>query len=183
MSRFVVIDKETQNKLSVDGQRIVLNDASIVKTGLHREDVAEFIQDGNNLILKLKNGDVIVIENFFVKYEDQLESDLVFEDDECAFLWFDWNNGAVGFKEITGLEALLPEVTSGMGMLPWIAGGAALIGGGVALAGGSSSKDSPVAPKPPVVTINPIVPSDEEKTTLTGTVDNPNAEVTVNVGG
>ncbi|MQW92006.1 BapA prefix-like domain-containing protein, partial [Acinetobacter sp. dk771] len=181
MSNFVVIDKETQDKVSVDGQHIVLNDASIVKTGLHREDVSEFLQDGNNLILKLKNGDIIVIENFFVQYEDQLTSDLVFEDDECAFLWFDLTDGVVSFKELSGLELLLPVPPADLGVLPWIAGG--LVGGGLALIDGGSSKDSPVAPKAPVITIDPVRPSENENTTLTGTVDNPNADVTVNVGG
>uniref|UniRef100_UPI0027D1F145 hypothetical protein n=1 Tax=Acinetobacter sp. YH12117 TaxID=2601104 RepID=UPI0027D1F145 len=35
----------------------------------------------------------------------------------------------------------------------------------------------------PSVTIDPIVPGDGENTTLTGTVNNPEADVTVNVGG
>src|SRR5690606_10048745 len=42
---------------------------------------------------------------------------------------------------------------------------------------------TPVAPEAPSVTIDPIVPGDGDNTTLTGTVDNPEADVTVNVGG
>ncbi|WP_180046016.1 BapA prefix-like domain-containing protein, partial [Acinetobacter sp. YH12117] len=181
MTNFIVIDKDSLSKSTVNSANITLTEASIVHTKMHRDDVAEFIRDGNNLVLKLKNGEVIVIENFFVQYEDQLTSDLVFEDDECAFLWFDMTDGVVSFKELSGLELLLPVPPVDLGLLPWIAGG--LVGGGLALIDGGSSKDSPVAPEAPSVTIDPIVPGDGENTTLTGTVNNPEADVTVNVGG
>ena len=139
MSQFIVIDKDTQSKINVDGQHIVLNDAAIVKTGLKHEDVAEFVQDGNHLILKLKNGDVVVIENFFMTYDDQLKSDLVFEDDECAFLWFDLQDGVAAFKEISGLEVLLPAAPQGgLGGLPWVVGG--LVAGGTVLASDNKKK-------------------------------------------
>ncbi|PWD84031.1 Ig-like domain-containing protein, partial [Ignatzschineria cameli] len=79
-STFLVVNKKSSNEMTVNGSKIVLHDASIVHTGLYRADVAEFIQEGNNLVLKLKNGQVIVIENFFVLHDD-LHSDVLFEDD------------------------------------------------------------------------------------------------------
>lgn len=140
MQNIVIVDKETLNKINVSDDKIILKDASIIHTKLHRDDVAEFIQNGTTLIVKLKNGDILTIENFFTQYDDGLVSDLVFEDDECAFLWFDWNNGAIGFKEISGLDVLLPQASSSLlgGWLPWVAGGAAVIGGIAAASGGGS---------------------------------------------
>ncbi|WP_165443221.1 Ig-like domain-containing protein [Acinetobacter ihumii] len=140
MTKFIVTEKKSLEKNTVDNSQIILKAAAIVQVNLHRKDVAEFIQNGNNLILKLQNGDIITIENFFVQYEDKLVSDLVFEDNECAFLWFDWNNGAPLFKEISGLESLLPIASgaSSGALWPWVAGGAAIVGG-VALAGGGGS--------------------------------------------
>ena len=58
------------------------------------------LQDGNNLLLKLKDGNVIVIENLFTIYDD-VKSDLVFAGDDCTLYWFD---GTSGFHGISGLE-------------------------------------------------------------------------------
>ncbi|WP_180047758.1 BapA prefix-like domain-containing protein, partial [Acinetobacter sp. YH12209] len=131
MSNFIVIEKDSLNKVSVNAECIVLSESSIVHTKMNRDDVAEFIRDGNNLILKLKNGEVIVIENFFVVDAEGVTSDLVFEEDGCVLYWFD---GLSGFKEISGLEALLPAVEGSklVGLLPWLVG-AGVVGGAAAI--------------------------------------------------
>ncbi|WP_151834186.1 Ig-like domain-containing protein, partial [Acinetobacter ursingii] len=158
MTKFVVTEKKSLVKNTIDNSQVILKAAAIVQVNLHREDVAEFIQDGNNLILKLQNGDVITIQNFFVQYEDNIVSDLVFEDNDCAFLWFDWNNGAPLFKEISGLEVFLPIASgsSSGALLPWIAGGLAVIGGTALGSSGSSGKDNneSVNKAPQVLEIN-----------------------------
>ena len=89
MAKFIVIEKDSLDKITVEAERIFLSEASIVHTKMHREDVAEFLRDGNNLILKLKSGEVVVIENFFLNYENDVHSDLVFEEDGCVLYWFD----------------------------------------------------------------------------------------------
>ncbi|NLD09174.1 MAG: BapA prefix-like domain-containing protein, partial [Xanthomonadaceae bacterium] len=67
-----------------------------IHTHLKRADVAEFVQDGNSLILKLKNGKVIVIKNYFTEDEDE-HSDLLFEDGEVlGWLPFLLGGGAAG---------------------------------------------------------------------------------------
>ena len=66
MNNFIVIEKDSLNKVSVNAERIVLSESSIVHTKMNRDDVAEFIRDGNNLILKLTNGEVVVIENLLL---------------------------------------------------------------------------------------------------------------------
>ena len=98
MSNFIVIEKDSLNKVSVHAERIVLSESSIVHTKMNRDDVAEFIRDGNNLILKLTNGEVIVIENFFVVDSEGGTSDLVFEEDGCVIYWF---YGLSALKEIS----------------------------------------------------------------------------------
>ena len=130
MTNFIVIEKDSLNKSTVNATQITLTEASIVHTKMSRDDVDEFIRDGNNLVLKLKNGEVVVIENFFITYND-VASDLVFEEDGCVLYWFD---GVSGFKGIPGLEALLPAVESSqlVGLLPWLVG-AAVVGGAAAI--------------------------------------------------
>ncbi|MEB3755218.1 BapA/Bap/LapF family prefix-like domain-containing protein, partial [Acinetobacter sp. MD2(2019)] len=137
MTKFIVIDKSSLNKETVDTTQINLSKASIVHTKMHRDDVSEFLRDGNNLIMKLKNGEVVVIKDFFVVHDD-VSSDLVFEENGCALFWFD---GLSGFKDISGLEALLPEAGSHLaGLLPWIAGVGVLGGTIAAIGGGNKSK-------------------------------------------
>ncbi|MCU4571743.1 BapA/Bap/LapF family prefix-like domain-containing protein, partial [Acinetobacter ursingii] len=126
MKNFTVIEKDSLNKVVLNTDHITLNEASIVYTKMHRQDVAEFLRDGNNLVLKLNSGEVIVIENFFIHYEN-VASDLVFEEGGCVLYWFD---EVAGFKEIAGLEELLP-IASGSavsGLLPWLAGAVAVGG-------------------------------------------------------
>ena len=138
MANFVVIEKDSLNKAAVNAERITLTEASIVHTKMKRDDVAEFVRDGNNLLLKLKSGEVVVIENFFVVHED-IASDLVFEEDGCVLYWFD---GVSGFQNIPGLEVLLPEAGSKLGaLLPWLAG-AAVIGGVAAAVNNNDKKES-----------------------------------------
>uniref|UniRef100_UPI0038921038 BapA/Bap/LapF family prefix-like domain-containing protein n=1 Tax=Acinetobacter baumannii TaxID=470 RepID=UPI0038921038 len=154
MSKLIVVNKDTLNKFVSENNHLVLNDASIIHLNLHKDDVQEFVKEANNLILKLKNGETIIIENFFIEYADKQVSDLVFEDDECGFLWFDWNGGAPLFKEITGLEALLPVASGSSSLLPWIIGGGAIIGG--IIAGQNSDDDKHQQDKD---TISPQAPT------------------------
>ncbi|WP_171263524.1 BapA/Bap/LapF family prefix-like domain-containing protein, partial [Acinetobacter silvestris] len=119
------------SKSTVDTTHIALVEASIVHTKMNRDDVAEFVRDGNNLLLKLKNGEVIVIENFFVIH-DGVASDLVFEENGCVLYWFD---GISNYKGISGLEVLLPDAAGKLGALvPWLVG-AGVIGGVIAVTG------------------------------------------------
>ena len=140
MQSFTIVNKTSLNKETVNDSKVVLENGSIVMTHLHKEDVLEIIQEGNNLIIKLKNGESIVIENFFVKDADGQVSDLVFDGTDCAFLLLDWGNGLSSFKELAGLEELLPIAGSGgSSLLPWIIGGG--VAGGIGIAGGSNGSD------------------------------------------
>ncbi|MFW2091591.1 BapA prefix-like domain-containing protein, partial [Acinetobacter geminorum] len=154
MTNFIVIEKDSLNKSTVNATQITLTEASIVHTKMSRDDVDEFIRDGNNLVLKLKNGEVVVIENFFITYDD-VASDLVFEEDGCVLYWFD---GVSGFKGIPGLEALLPAVEGSqlVGLLPWLVG-AAVVGGAAAIIDHNDKDEEPkdtTAPTAPSVVIN-----------------------------
>ncbi len=96
MSSFLVVDKKTLSEVTVEGSTIILGDIATIHTHLKRSDVAEFVQDGNNLILKLKSGKVIVIKNYFTDDEDE-HSDLLFEDGEVlGWLPFLLGGGAAG---------------------------------------------------------------------------------------
>ena len=145
MQGITVIDKVTMEKLTVESGVIKVDSASIIQTELHREDIAEIIQEGNNLIIKLKSGETLTIENYFLVDAAGNTTELVFEGTECALLQLVMKDGIVGFKELAGLEELLPIAVgggiSGTGPLPWVVGG--IVAGGIGAAtGGSSGSDT-----------------------------------------
>ncbi|WP_228151504.1 Ig-like domain-containing protein, partial [Acinetobacter indicus] len=176
MSNFIVIEKDSLNKVSVNAERIVLSESSIVHTKMNRDDVAEFIRDGNNLILKLKNGEVVVIENFFVVDAEGVTSDLVFEEDGCVLYWFD---GLSGFKEISGLEALLPAVEGSklVGLLPWLVG-AAVVGGAAAIIDHNNDDDKKTSDSDTTAPEAPTAEFNEDGSEVSGTAE-PGSTVTV----
>ena len=122
MQSVTVINKATMEKSDVNSNIIKLEKGSIIQVKLHRDDVAEITQDGNNLIIKLKNGETLTIENYFVVDAEGNNNDVVFEGTECAFLVLDWQNGLIGFKELAGLEELLPIVVGGGNLWRGLAG-------------------------------------------------------------
>lgn len=163
MQDITVIDKVSLDKVNISDSVIKLDKASIIQTKLHKEDVKEIVQEGNNLVIKLNNGEQITIENYFVKDAAGNTSDLVFEGTVCAFEQVVWENGAAGFKELTGLEELLPIVTGagtgGVGPLPWVIGG--IVAGGIGAAGGGSGGNGGV--KKPAVLEAPTVEIENDK--------------------
>lgn len=115
-----------------------LSTSSVVKVDLYKEDIKQYVREGNNLVLVLNSGEKILIEDFFVQFNDQPQSQLVLLDEECGFLWFDYNNGAVYFKDITGLEQIVFGKSTNF--WPWILGGL-LLGGGIAALIDDDDKD------------------------------------------
>ncbi|MHC5169553.1 BapA/Bap/LapF family prefix-like domain-containing protein [Acinetobacter johnsonii] len=174
MTKFIVIEKDSLNKATIDTANISLNEASIIHTKMSRDDVAEFVRDGNNLVLKLKNGETIVIEGFFITY-DNVSSDLVFEEDGCVLYWFD---GTSGFNSIPGLEVLLPEAGSKLlGLLPWLVG-AGVIGGVIAATNDNDDKKENIPNGKNFIEV-------ETKGTVTGKTENipEGADVKVTITG
>ncbi|MDQ9051546.1 BapA/Bap/LapF family prefix-like domain-containing protein, partial [Acinetobacter gerneri] len=153
MNKIFLIDKKTLVKTETSDAKIVLDKATIVQTKLNASDVKEFIQEGNTLVIKLKNGEEIRIENYFSKeINGEQQSGLVLEDTECGFLSLVSEKGLLSLKEITGLEELLTS-TTGVNLIPWLVGGA--VTGGIigAIDGGSSNGTSPKPLDAPTVEI------------------------------
>ena len=67
MTGIIVLDKSTLVTLqNSENKHIVLNQASIVRLGYSKEDITSVEYAGNNAIIILKNGEKIILENFFV---------------------------------------------------------------------------------------------------------------------
>ena len=117
---------------------ILLQTSSVVTLQIGPEKVARFDRVGDDLVLVLKDGTRILIENFFVIYEDGARSDLVFVDENDVTWWAQYNEPFGRFQ--------IAEIETGIGALPiggfpiggiiagvvGAAGAAGLAGGGTA---------------------------------------------------
>ncbi|MCO8044034.1 Ig-like domain-containing protein [Acinetobacter bohemicus] len=67
MTRIIVIAKSSHTVLhNSQTAKVNLIQPSYVKVAMHKEDIASLTRAENNCIITLKNGQVIVIENFFI---------------------------------------------------------------------------------------------------------------------
>ena len=64
MKNINVTVKETGVEYTVDGNQINLNTQSVVVLHVKREDISSYTRQGNDLVLKLHNGDTVTIKNF-----------------------------------------------------------------------------------------------------------------------
>ncbi|NHC05124.1 BapA prefix-like domain-containing protein, partial [Acinetobacter sp. 187] len=162
-----------------------LTENSAVILDIPKEDVAKITREGNSAVISLRNGETIVIQNFF-NNENTADNSLAFVDDSGQMYWAEFTdaNGAVTdtikYHLIDDVEPLLYNDDNFAGLiLPWL-GGAAAIGGIAAAAGGgdddnnNNNNNGGDTTPPAKPEINPINPKDP----ITGTGE-AGGEVTV----
>lgn len=117
----------------VDAASVRLDQASIVKLDIPADQIASFSRVGNNLVIELKDGQVVRIENFYNKVEGQPGNEVQTADGKV------WTADAtLGDEAQTALGN--DDQLAGDGLLP-VLGGLAALGGIAALAIGSKDKD------------------------------------------
>lgn len=126
-------------------------------------------QDGTNLILVLRNGERLVVENFYANSHEGLTSSLVIEEQSGTLYWFD--EVTKQYKQISRTDTLLPSSSFLAENWEWIAIGTLLIGGVAATDSGEVEDDEqlelnepvPIDPVPEVpVEPEPEVPVEPE---------------------
>src|SRR5690606_6640393 len=127
----------------VDGSRIVLEAPSVVELPIGPEQIARFERNGNDLLLILKDGTVLVIENFFVVAAGE-RNDLVFQDTNGVTWWAQYGDDWTGFdiaeiNDDSTVAAFPPTLLAGIGLM---GGGAALAGAGAG--SGKGGFDAPL---------------------------------------
>ncbi|ATO19676.1 hypothetical protein BS636_08430 [Acinetobacter sp. LoGeW2-3] len=150
---------------SLNADSVVLNQNSIVKVGAKIEDVANITREGNAAIITLKNGEKIVVENYFDPAVN--ESLLAFEGNNGELYWAEFTDSSgqlldvIKYNPITE-EALLGGAASEL--LPWI-GGAIAVGGIAAAAssGGSSNNGGGSPVTNPVDAAEALIKDAEDK--------------------
>ncbi|WP_336026875.1 Ig-like repeat protein Blp2 [Acinetobacter pittii] len=87
MTRIIVASKEGLDVLQ-DGQlnKVVLSKPSIIQIGVSQKDIASVEKQGGNLVVHLKNGETIVLENFFNEATNTPEHSLVLPTEHGKFV-------------------------------------------------------------------------------------------------
>ena len=148
----VVADKVSGQTITVSGNNIVLSDPSKVTLNLSPKEIVSTVRSGNDLVIGLRNGQHIDIQNFYSGEGDE-RSELVLKDpaghvwngqytDDLANFNFAESGGAV---DQLGGAAAAGVASGGAGAsILGIAAALGLAAGGIAIASGGSggSKDN-----------------------------------------
>lgn len=87
MTRIIVASKEGLDVLQ-DGQlnKVVLSKPSIIQIGVSQKDIASVEKQGGSLVIHLKNGETIVLENFFNEATNTTDHSLVLPTEHGKFV-------------------------------------------------------------------------------------------------
>ncbi|WP_019457176.1 BapA/Bap/LapF family prefix-like domain-containing protein, partial [Acinetobacter sp. GG2] len=88
MPEIQIIAKESHNTLStIKGTSAKLSEASVVLVKVAASDVLVVNREGTNAVIRLKNGETIVIEDFFSGTAEPADNSLVFQDQNGQLIW------------------------------------------------------------------------------------------------
>lgn len=93
-----------------DGQldKVILNQPTIIQIGVSQKDIASMEKQGGRLVLHLKNGETIVLENFFNEATNTIEHSLVFPTEQGKFVeaQFDAQGKVIDYKGLNHVTDL-----------------------------------------------------------------------------
>ncbi|MCU4590169.1 BapA prefix-like domain-containing protein, partial [Acinetobacter ursingii] len=142
MPSIKIVAKEGHEVLSqtTDKNSVALTEASVVTLGVAKADISEIQRNGADVVIRLKSGEVIVIQNFY-STTTATDNSLVLEDGN-QLLWVKLTDetGAflaeVVYEPLTTIEPLL--YSEGVPLWAWAAGAVAVGGLAAGLSGGGS---------------------------------------------
>ncbi|MDC4784763.1 Ig-like repeat protein Blp2 [Acinetobacter baumannii] len=115
MTRIIVASKESLDVLQ-DGQlnKVVLNQPTIIQIGVSQKDIASMEKQGGSLVIHLKNGETIVLENFFNEATNTTEHSLVFPTEHGKFVeaQFDAQGKVIDYRGLNHVTDLAYTSTS-----------------------------------------------------------------------
>ena len=161
MKEIQLINKKTKEKIQLNADTVRVDQSSIVKIKISKSDIVQMSQDGTNLILVLRSGERLVVENFYANNHEDLTSSLVIEEQSGTLYWFD--EVTKQYKQISRTDTLLPSSSFLAENWEWIAIGTLLIGGVAATDSGEVEDDEQLELNEPVpIDPGPEVPVEPE---------------------
>ena len=178
MPNISVISKESQQVLeNVNSSKVGLNENSVVVVQVSKDDVVSITRENNNALITLRNGEVIVVENYF--NAEFADNSLVFQDDSGQLYWvkFTSTDGTIAetilYYPIEEIEPLLYSDNFVGGILPWLVGaGVAGIAAAAAAGGGGGGDGGSTPPPAPIVNALPAPTITDDVAPQTGVVAN-----------
>ncbi|MBK5519013.1 Ig-like domain-containing protein [Pseudomonas sp. TH10] len=136
MKNIVVIDKGTGATTEQAFGNVALNGTSIVKVPISPNSVQSMQQSGKNLVITLKSGGTVTIQNFFVADSDGELNQLVLEENDGTLLLGSYSSPYSGFtfSEIGTVQELMAATAAGSTTPDWVVWGLSLLGVGAAAA-------------------------------------------------
>ena len=115
MTRIIVASKEGLDVLQ-DGQlnKVVLNQPTIIQIGVSQKDIASMEKQGGSSSHPFKNGETIVLENFFNEATNTTEHSLVFPTEQGKFVeaQFDAQGKVIDYRGLNHVTDLAYTSTS-----------------------------------------------------------------------
>ena len=136
MNNIVIVDKATGAATEQTFGNVALTGTSVVKVPISPGSIQSMQQSGKNLVITLKNGGTITVQNFFVVDSDGAANQLVLEDSDGTLLLGSYSSPYSGFSwsEIGSVEDLMAATAAGNTTPDWLAWGLTLLGVGGAAA-------------------------------------------------
>ena len=157
MPNITIIGKEGHNVLQqTTANEVKITENSVVVIKVQKEDVKSMVQNGDALVITLKNGETIVIDNFFNNENNKNADDntVVFEDQNGDF-FLPGKAGADGvvldYNPIESIEPLLYH-DGAAPVLPWLLAGAGIATiAAIAGSGGDHNDRDTTPPTKPMI--------------------------------
>lgn len=143
MANISIIARSGTLTSNVVGETANVSSPGIVKLKINPQDIAELDRSGNDLIITLKDGEKITIENFYKVDAQGNGSELVFEDQNGALWWVKDPEAGLHFAPLEDINDLMLVQSSDHSALAWGLGilGAAGIAVAAASGGGGHHND------------------------------------------
>ncbi|MGZ0720562.1 BapA/Bap/LapF family large adhesin [Kluyvera cryocrescens] len=135
MANISIIARSGTLTSNVVGETANVSSPGIVKLKINPQDIAELDRSGNDLIITLKDGEKITIENFYKVDAQGNASELVFEDQNGALWWVKDPEAGLHFAPLEDINDLMLVQSSDHSGLAW---GLGILGAaGIAVAAAS----------------------------------------------
>ncbi|PXY95612.1 hypothetical protein DKK76_04545, partial [Frischella perrara] len=134
----IILDRKTGVSQETSANNFDIGSSKIVILNITKNNILSITQNDNQLVVQLKSGNPIIINDFYGSQNGNNENELVIDDpseEELGYWWIEEPNTGLNWVHLDDLNPLMITNTSD-GISPWIyAAGAGILAAG-ALAGG-----------------------------------------------
>ncbi|PWV64926.1 Ig-like protein group 3, partial [Frischella perrara] len=135
----IILDRKTGVSQETSANNFDIGSSKIVILNITKNNILSITQNDNQLVVQLKSGNPIIINDFYSSQDDKNENKLVIDDpseEELGYWWIEEPNSGLNWVQLDDLNPLMITNTSD-GISPWVyAAGAGILAAGVLAGGG-----------------------------------------------